>query len=70
MSPFRSVYTRLTSALLVPRWAFEISCLVGFFSWFGGIILAQIPSWKLRAMFLVVSFMCDSWTPISSIDRE
>ena len=42
------------------RWAFELTCLAGFFSWFGGIILAQIPSWKLRAMFLVVSFMTAS----------
>ncbi|KAL7409821.1 fatty acid desaturase-domain-containing protein [Mrakia frigida] len=41
-------------------WAFELTCLAGFFTWFGGIILGQMPSWKLRAMFLVVSFMTAS----------
>lgn len=41
-------------------WLFEMASLSGFFYWFGAVVLAGLPSWKLRAIFLLVSFMTSS----------
>jgi hypothetical protein len=35
-------------------WFFEVASIFGHFYWLGGIIIRSLPSWKLRALFLVV----------------